>query len=137
MATRTATIIVDAELAADYAAAPKARRRKALSAMRQALRAVPATKTKASRLSKRETELFLKINRTLPEDKQQRYDELTEKRIEGTLTKKEHAELLRLIEEIGQIWVERLQAVIDLAKLRKISPREMMRQLGVNPEKYG
>lgn len=137
MATRTASIIVEAELAADYAAASKARRKKALSAMRQALRAVPALKTKALRLSKRETELFLKINRTLPEDKQQRYAELTEKRIEETLTKKEHAELLELIEELQQIWVERWQAVIDLAKLRKVSPQEMMRQLGVDPEKYG
>lgn len=137
MATRTGTIVVEAGLAADYAAASKARRKKALSAMRQALRAAPALKTQGPRLSKRETELFLKINRTLQEDKQQRYEELTEKRIEETLTKKEHAELLQLIEELQQIWVERWQAVIDLAKLRKLTPQEMMRQLGVDPEKYG
>jgi len=137
MATRTATIVVEAELAADYAAASKTKRKKALSAMRRALRATPALKTKAPRLSKRETELFLKLNRTLPEDERQRYEELTEKRIEETLTKKERAELLKLIEELQQIWVERWQAVIDLAKLRKISPQEMMRQLGVDPEKYG
>lgn len=137
MSTRTAVTQVEPDLAEAFNSAPKARKRQALSAMRRVLRPAKERKVKAPRLSKKETELFLKINRTLPEDKQQCYDELTEKRFEETLTKKEHAELLRLIEDIEQIWVERLQAVIDLAKLRKISPREMMRQLGVDPDKYG
>ena len=137
MSTRTATIIVEAELAADYAAASKAKRKKALSAMRQALRSAPTLKAKASRLSKRETELFLRINRTLPEDRQQRYEELTEKSVEETLSKNERAELLKLNEKLQEIWAERWKAVIDLAKLRKISPQEMMRELGVDPEKYG
>jgi hypothetical protein len=137
MANRTSAIIVDASLAAAYNAAPKTKQKKALSAMRQALRDATAFETKAVRLSKRETELFLKINRALPEDKQQRYDQLTEKRSEETLTSEEHVELLELIEEMEQIWAERLQAIIDLAKLRKTSPQEMMRQLGVDPEKYG
>ncbi len=137
MSTRSSVIQVEPDLAEAFNAAPKARKRQALSAMRQVLRPAKERKVKIPRLSKKETELFLKINRTLPEDKQQRYDELTEKRIEETLTKREHAELLRLIEELEQIWVGRLQAVIDLAKLRKISPREMMRQLGVDPDKYG
>lgn len=137
MATRSAVIQVEPDLAEAFNAAPKQQRERAKSAMRSVLKLVPPTPKQAKRLSKKETELFLKINRTLSEDKQQRYDELTEKRFEETLTKKEHAELLKLIEEIEQIWVERLQAVIDLAKLRKISPREMMRQLGVDPDKYG
>jgi len=137
MSTRSATIIVDATLAEAYNAAPKTRKKQALSAMRQVLRPTKERKAKVPRLSKKETELFLRINRTLPENKQRLYEELTEKRIEETLTKKEHAELLRLIEELEQIWVERLQAIIDLARVRKISPREMMRQLGVDPEKYG
>lgn len=137
MSTRNSVIQVEPDLAEAFNAAPKARKRQALSAMRQVLRSAKERKVKVLRLSKKETELFLKINRTLPEDKQQRYDELKEKRFEETLTKKEHAELLRLIVDIEQIWVERLQGVIDLAKLRKISPREMMKQLGVDPDKYG
>ncbi|HZF37708.1 MAG TPA: STAS/SEC14 domain-containing protein [Blastocatellia bacterium] len=137
MATRTAVIPVEPDLADAFNAAPKTRKMQALSAMRQVLNPAKRRKVKVLRLSKKETELFLKINRTLPEDKQQRYDELTEKRFEETLTKREHAELLRLIEELEQIWIGRWQAVIDLAKLRKIAPREMMRQLGVDPDNYG
>jgi hypothetical protein len=137
MATRTAVIQVEPDLAEAFNAAPKTRKKQALSAMRQVLRPAGRRKGNVPRLSKKETELFLKINRTLPEDKQQRYDELNEKRFEETLTKREHAELLGLIEELQDIWAERLQAVIDLAKLRKISPREMMKQLGVDPDKYG
>jgi hypothetical protein len=137
MATRSSVIQVEPDLAEAFNAAPKTRKKQALSAMRQVLRPARRHKVKVPRLSKKETELFFKINRTLPEDKQQRYDELTEKRFEEALTKREHAELLKLIEDLQQIWIERWQAVIDLAKLRKISPREMMKQLGVDPDKYG
>jgi hypothetical protein len=134
MATRSSVIQVEPDLADAFNAAPKTRKKQALSAMRQVLRLARKHKVKVPRLSKKETGLFLKINRALPEDKQQRYDELTVKRFEATLTKREHAELLRLIEDWQQIWSERWQAVIDLAKLRKISPREMMKQLSIDPD---
>ncbi|HEY6403458.1 MAG TPA: hypothetical protein VI479_18690 [Blastocatellia bacterium] len=134
MATRSSVIQVEPDLAEAFNAAPKTRKKQALSAMRQVLRPARRHKVKVPRPSKKETELFLKINRALPEDKQQRYDELTKKRFEETLTKREHAELLRLIEDLQQIWSERWQAVIDLAKLRKISPREMLKQLGIDPD---
>jgi hemerythrin-like domain-containing protein len=137
MSTRSAVIQVEPDLAEAFNTAPKQQQERVKSAMRSLLRLVPSDPKSANRLSKKETEIFLRINRTLPEDKQQRYEELTEKRVEETLTKKEHKELLSLIEELQQIWVERLQAIVDLAKLRKIPPREMMRQLGVDPEKYG
>ncbi len=133
MTTRSATITVDAELAQAYSSAPKTKQKKALSAMRQVLRAAPV---QATRLSKQETELFLKINRTLPPDEQRRYDELRQKREAETLTKAEHAELLRCVEQIQIIWAERLEAVHDLAKLRGISPPEMLKQLGVDPQRY-
>jgi hypothetical protein len=55
MANGNATITVDAKLAAAYNAAPKTQQKKALSALRQALRAVPDRKPKAARLSQRET----------------------------------------------------------------------------------
>lgn len=85
MATRTAVIQVEPDLAEALNAAPKTRKKQALSAMRQVLRPAGRRKGNVPRLSKKETELFLKINRTLPEDKQQRYDELNEKRFEETL----------------------------------------------------
>ncbi len=133
MTTRSATITVDADLAQAYSSAPKTKQKKALSAMRQVLRATPAA---APRLSKQETELFLKINRTLPPDEQRRYDELKQKLEDETLTRAEHAELLRFVEQYQDISAERLEAVIELAKLRDITPQEMLRQLGIDQHRY-
>ena len=79
MSTRNATIIIDAKLAADYNAAPKTRQKKALSAMRQALRTEKERTAKIPRLSKRETQLFLRINRGLSEEQWRRMEELNEK----------------------------------------------------------
>jgi hypothetical protein len=131
MSTRSATIIVDTRLAADYNAAPKTRQKKALSAMRQALRTEKERKAKVPRLSKRETELFLRINRGLSEEQRRRMEELNEKVEESTITDEEHAELLRLAELAERISVDRLRAVVDLAKLRKISPEALMKQLEI------
>lgn len=138
MANRNAETIIDAKLAEAFYAAPKARQKKALSAFRRALQEQKQKLTQSTtpRLNRKESALFLKINATLPADKQKRYQELRQKREDETLTAKEHAELMEFVEEIHQIWVERLQAVHELAKLRKVSTREMMRQLGVDPEKY-
>ncbi len=133
MATRSTTITVNAELAAAYKAAPKIRQKEALSAMRHALRVVPNGREKALQLSKEETELFLRINRNLSEGQQQRYDTLTEKRLSQKLTAAEQAELGELIEEVEQLWAERLQAVNDLARLRQVSPEKMMRLLELDP----
>jgi hypothetical protein len=133
MANRTSAIIVDAGLAAAYNDAPKTKQKKALSAMRSVLREPKPNRTKDPRLSKKESELFLRINRALAPEEQQRYDELTEKRLDGTLTKSERAELGELIKEIERIWADRLRAIIELAKLRKISPQEMMKRLEIDP----
>lgn len=129
MSTRSAVIQVEPDLAEAFNAAPKARKRQALSAMRQVLRPAKERKIKAPRLSKKETELFLRINRGLSEEQRQRMEELNEKIEESTITDKEHAELLRLAEMAERISVDRLQAIVDLAKLRKISPEALMRQL--------
>jgi hypothetical protein len=136
MANGNATITVDARLAAAYNAAPKTRQKKALSALRQALRAAPDQKTKAARLSKRETELLLRINRTLAPEKQRRYDELKEKREAETLTPAEYKELLRFVAEHQELWAKRLEAVVKLAQLRGVSPPEMLKQLGIDPRRY-
>ncbi|MGE0132458.1 MAG: hypothetical protein AB7U82_30615 [Blastocatellales bacterium] len=133
MANRTSAIIVDAGLAEAYNAAPKTEQKKALSAMRGVLRKPKPDRIKDPRLSKKETKLFLRINRTLTPEEQQRYEELTEKRLDETLTKSEHAELGELIKDIERIWVDRLRAITELARLRKISPQEMMRRLEIDP----
>jgi hypothetical protein len=81
MSTRTAVIQVEPDLAEAFNAAPKQQQERVKSAMRSLLKPVPTSRKKAPRLSKKETELFLKINRTMAEDQQKRYDQLTEKRL--------------------------------------------------------
>jgi hypothetical protein len=128
MPAKASVIQVEPELAEAFNAAPKLEQERVKAAMRAALRLVSPASSKAQRLSKAETELFLKINRNLSDEKQQRYDELTEKRLDGILTEAEHAELGELIKEVEQIWGERLWAVIELARLRNVSPEEMMKR---------
>ncbi len=137
MAMRTATITIDADLATAYNTAPKPQQREALSVFRQALRVVAGKRKTAASLSKQETALFLKINRSLSEPQQQRLAALNEKIEESQLTEKEHAELLRLTDRVEKLWVERLRAIIELAKLRKLPPEELMRQLEIEPPSYG
>jgi hypothetical protein len=136
MATRNATITVNAKLAAAYKAAPKTRQREALSAMRRALRVAPGGGKTALRLSPEETALFLKINRGLSEKQSRRLNELNEKIEASILTDAEQAELLRLTTRVEKLWVARLRAVIDLAKLRRVPPAEIMRQLEIEPPAY-
>ena len=134
MANGTATIAVDAKLANAYNAAPKTTQRKVQAALRQALRQTSVPVRTAPSLSKRESELFLRINRTITdEQQQQQYERLTAKRLVGTLTKREHAELGALITELERLGVDRLQAVIELARLRKIPPAELAKQLELEP----
>jgi hemerythrin-like domain-containing protein len=129
MSTRNGSIIVDATLAEAYNAAPKTRKKQALSAMRQVLRPRKERKVKVPHLSKKETELFLRINRSLSEEQRRRIEELNEKIEESTITEEEHAELLRLVEMAERLSVDRLRAIVALAKLRKMSPEALMRQL--------
>lgn len=136
MATRNAETIIDAKLAAAFYAAPKTKQKKALSAFRQALQESKPVEPEVSRLSKEETELFLRINRALPEKQATRLNELNEKIEESVLTDEEQTELLRLAKRVEKLWVDRLQAVLKLAELRNVTPEEMMRRLELNPPTY-
>ncbi len=136
MANGNAGSIIDAKLAAAFNAAPKTKQKKALSAFRQALQEPTPAASEVVRLSKKETELFLRINRTLPEKQALRLDELNEKIEESVLTDEEQAELLRLAKRVEKMWVDRLQAVVELAELRNVMPRQMLRQLEINPPAY-
>src|SRR5262245_29825501 len=60
------------------------------------------------RLSAAEGELLLRINQGLPLPLRQRYQELIAKRRQQTLTAEEHAELLRLTDEVEQLEADRL-----------------------------
>lgn len=129
MPAKAVVIQVEPDLAEAFNSASEQERERVKIAMRAVLKIVPPAPKKAHRLSKNESELFQKINGKLSVKKQKRYDELTEKREDGLLTDKEHAELMGLITELERIGVERLRAVIELAKLRKVPPEQMLEQL--------
>jgi len=87
---------------------------------------------KAPRLSKQESTLLQKINRSLPATVQRRYDELQAKLQAETISTDEHQELLKLIDEAELADATRLQALLELAQLRQVSLDEVMNQLGIH-----
>lgn len=136
MSSRTAVIQVEPDLAEAFNAAPKQQQERVKSIMRSVLKLVPPAtdkskgrKIKVPRLSKKETELFLRINRGLTEEQWSRMEELNEKIEESPITDEEHAELLRLAETAERLSVDRMRAIVQLAKLRKTPPEALMRQL--------
>ena len=84
-------------------------------------------------LSEAESELLMKINQGVPADLQHRYDELISKRRAATLTPDEYDELLLLTDRVEQVDVERLECLIELARLRNTSLTALMQKLGINP----
>ena len=84
-----------------------------------------------STLSARESRLIQRINRALPENVCDRYEELTRKRKRKTLSESEHAELLRLTDRMESQDAERASALLELAKLRRVPVRVLMKQMGI------
>lgn len=97
-----------------------------------ALRAQP----EVPRLSEVESELMLNINRGVPLELQHRYDELIDKRREETLNEDEYSELLRLTDEVEKLDVERMECLMELARLRKKPLKTLMQELGIKPPAY-
>jgi len=91
---------------------------------------------KAPNLSKNESELLLKINQGLPQDVQQRFDELVSKRQAETLTPDEHQELLDLTDQIEKSDARRVEYMAQLANLRGISLPTLMKELAIHPSAY-
>jgi hypothetical protein len=83
-------------------------------------------------LSRPEAELLLKINQSaLPVDLQARCDTLVAKRQEETLTPGEREELTHLTDQLGELNVQRLEYLADLARLRQTSLPALMEDLGI------
>jgi hypothetical protein len=90
------------------------------------LRALP----KAT-LSAQETKLIKRINRGLPEKLTQRHALLSQRLRGGRLTEKEHQELLALTSEAENLDADRAAALLELAKLRRLPVRALMKQMGI------
>ncbi len=87
----------------------------------------------STRLSPEETELLQKINTSLPAMEWERYRELLAKRDAETLNDKEHAELIAFSDKIEEVNVSRMEAVAELARVRKVTVHELMSTLGLSP----
>lgn len=91
---------------------------------------------RAPSLSRKETDLLRNINQGLPISTQQRFDELTAKRRADTLKPDEHQELLQALDQIEQYDVKRLEALAELAQVRNVSIRVLMKDLGIHSPDY-
>lgn len=85
----------------------------------------------APRLSTSEAELLLRINRGLPADLRARYEALRARLSAATIDEEEHAELLRLSDDMERLQAERIAALADLAKLRGKKLGALMDELGI------
>lgn len=88
-------------------------------------------------LSRDEAQLLSQINQGLPEDLRQRYEQLIVRRREEVLTPDEHAELLRLTDDVERREADRLRALTELAQLRKVSLSALMKALGIRAPAHG
>jgi hypothetical protein len=81
-----------------------------------------------------ELELLQKINQALPEEIQQKYNDLSAKMRSQTITPEEYKDLLKLIDIVEKADGDRLQHLIQLSQLRNISLTELMKQLQIQPQ---
>jgi len=88
------------------------------------------------RLSQAEAQFIMEINQGLPAEVKKRYDELVDKRRDESLSSEEYSELLRLSNQIENLEAKRMQSLSELARYRKVSPTELMKNLGIQPPAY-
>lgn len=86
---------------------------------------------KPTTLSAKETHLITRINRGLPVELCKRYAQLTRRRKRRNLGAAEHHELLKLTHEVESRDAERATALLELAKLRRLPLRVLMKQMGI------
>jgi hypothetical protein len=91
----------------------------------------------AQGLTPSETELLLRINQGLPSELRHRWDELKHKREDQKLTHQEHQELLRLTDVVEELQANRVQCMVELARIRNKSLPELMQELGLQAPAYG
>ena len=88
---------------------------------------------RASALSEREAELLFKINQGLPPATQRRLNKLIDKRRAETISAKELRELKKLTDQIEKSDAKRLELLTELAHMRKVPLRKLIKQLGLKP----
>ena len=86
-----------------------------------------------------ETELLarIRLNSRLPEAAHRRFNRLRRKLEAETITETELLDLQGLTSRLEWMSVERLEALIELARLRDTDVDTLMRQLGLLPKRHG
>lgn len=87
----------------------------------------------SARLSPEETELLQRINASLSSLEWERYRALLLKRDAENLTDEEHAELIALSDKIEEANVRRMEAVAELARVRKVTVSKIVTSFGLSP----
>lgn len=90
--------------------------------------------SRASSLSAYETELLLKLQYAFPPEQTQEYRALCQQSDANTITETDRERLFALIEQRDLQNAERLETLGELARLRGVTLREVMAQLGIRPE---
>jgi hypothetical protein len=80
-----------------------------------------------------ENELLWRISTATPESETHQLHRLLHRQQKGILTAEEKNTLLTLIEAREKRAAERMEDLVRLANLRKLSVRELMNQLGITP----
>jgi hypothetical protein len=83
------------------------------------------------KLTPEESKLVKRINRGVPEAMACRYAQLSQKRKNRLLSDNEHDELLKLTHEMEIRDTERAAALLELARLRSVPIRLLMKQMGI------
>lgn len=78
-----------------------------------------------------EARLLAKINKSLPVNEAERFRTLNMKRVTQPLSELEQYELVALVEQIEKHNVQRIKYLTQLSRLRNVSVRELMAQLGI------
>ena len=86
---------------------------------------------KAPSVPHAEAELLLKINQGIPAGIRNRYEALIAKRQSETLDAEEHGELLHLSDQVEQLEAQRVEYLVELARLRRMTLTALMQALGI------
>jgi hypothetical protein len=93
-------------------------------------------KQKVKKLSRVEEDLLRKIEEGTPTDLLKRSKKLRNKRRNETITEAELEELSEIIDELERLNVIRVESLIKLAKIRKKSLEDLMKELGIKSPGY-
>ena len=92
--------------------------------------------TAPTSLTEKESDLLERINSGPRQEQWVRFHELTQRRRDEVITDAEQAELLRLIEMVEEFQAARVEALVELSRLRGLSLPQLMESLGIKSPGY-